>query len=114
MSVSNSASFLDLLRKSEVIDADTLERMEPELADEAEPMAMASRLVRDGWLTNWQAKFLLSGRHRLRVGKYFLLDRIAQDRLGDRFLGVHHHLDRKVDLQILPAGLSWQSDVMLL
>ena len=57
-------------------------------------------------LTTWQAKFLLSGRYRLRIGNYFLLSRLRRDELGARYLAVHASLKRKVELQIFSRDLT--------
>ena len=70
---------------------------------------LAVQLVRSGELTSWQAKFLLSGREGLRVGKYILRERLSQDDLGDRILAIHKLLDRPVDLQILSAETTEES-----
>ena len=67
---------------------------------------MARELVDRQLLKPWQAKYLLGGRHRLKIGSYVLLNRLERDRLGDRFEALHKQLDRKVDLQIFPAEFS--------
>ena len=48
----------------------------------------------------------MTGRTRLDVGSYRLLERIHRDELGDRLLAIHTSLARKVDIQILPAALT--------
>ena len=67
---------------------------------------LAKALIDDGLLTKWQAKFLLSGRHRLMIGSYLLLDRLGREDFGDRFVARHASLDRKVDLQLLASDIS--------
>ena len=70
------------------------------------PPEIAKNLVRQDLATKWQAKYLLSGRTRLDIGNYRLLDRIQRNEFGDRFLAVHTSLARKVDLQVLPGSLT--------
>ncbi len=65
-------------------------------------------LVKANLLTEWQAKFLLTGRSRLRIGGYVLTDRLRRDELGDHFLARQEKLDRRVDLLILAN--EWGTD----
>ena len=68
--------FIALLKKSNVI---VEKKLQPWLAGVAKiesARKLAKSLVEEELLTTWQAKFLLSGRHRLRIGNYFLLSRL--------------------------------------
>ena len=97
--------FIANLKKSGVIDADRLaEWLDVTTAETAGELA--KYLVRDELLTKWQAKYLLSGRSRLEIASYQLLDRTSRDKLGDRFLAVHTSLARKVDLQVFSSELT--------
>ena len=98
--------FIALLKKSNVI---VEKKLQPWLAGVAKiesARKLAKSLVEEELLTTWQAKFLLSGRHRLRIGNYFLLSRLHRDELGARYLAVHASLDRKVELQIFARDLT--------
>lgn len=105
MSTISKNDFIAGVRKSAVIDDNKLQEwlgnIEAKNAQE-----IASKLVRDQLLTKWQAKYLISGRTRLDIGSYRLLERIQRDDFGDRFLAMHTSLARKVDLQVLPSTLS--------
>ena len=72
---------------------------------------LAVYLIKSGLLTSWQAKFLLTGRHNLRLDNYVLTNRIARDELGDRFEARHESLDRSVILQLLPKSVSDDSEL---
>ncbi len=97
--------FLELVRTSDVVDSGQLNRwLEQNPATDG--VKLANRMVQDGLLTEWQAKYLLAGRHRLHLGAYELLHRVHRDQLGDRFLGRHKQLARHVDIQVLPASMS--------
>ena len=67
-SVATADSFLELLRKSELLDPKQLARARDAArdADGARPLAKA--LVREGMLTRWQAGGLLQGRSLFSVG----------------------------------------------
>ena len=97
--------FLELVKKSGVISAETLQPIVAKTSDLDAPKTAAA-LIRAGLLTNWQAKYLLSGRHYLKVNNYVLLKRVRRDQLGDTFLADHLGLRRKVNIQFLPASMS--------
>ena len=75
----------------------------------ADAKKLAVRLIDAGLLTNWQAKYLLSGKHRLWFGSYVLLERVSRDLTGDRFVGIHKQLNRKVDILFLSSEFSTES-----
>lgn len=97
--------FIALLKKSNVIVEKKLQPWLARVAKIESVRKLAKSLVEEELLTTWQAKFLLSGRHRLRIGNYFLLSRLHRDELGARYLAVHASLDRKVELQIFARDL---------
>lgn len=97
-------SFLKVLQTTEVLPEQRVAELEREFADQENAQSLAAHLVKTGELTAWQAKFLLSGRDDLLIGKYVLRERLSQNELGDRMLAIHYNLDRQVDLQILPAS----------
>ena len=101
--------FIALLKKSNVIAEKKLQPWLAKTTKIESARKLAKSLVEEELLTTWQAKFLLSGRHRLRIGNYFLLSRLRRDELGARYLAVHASLDRKVELQIFARDLT--SDV---
>ena len=82
--------FRTCLRKSEVLTPDVLEKWLSENPDPSDTED-AARLVKQKLLTEWQAKYLLSGRYRLHLGNYQLLTRVRRDSFGDRFIALHPH-----------------------
>src|SRR5262245_53839788 len=74
----------------------------------AAPAELADALVRDGLLTRFQAKQLLSGRYRNFVlsGKYKILQPLGAGGMGQVFLCEHAIMRRHVALQLLPPGQS--------
>jgi hypothetical protein len=108
MSNPNLDRFLKDLRDSGVVPEGSLQPLLARVKGE-DPRALALSLVQAGLLTDWQAKFILSGRSRLRVGNYLLEERSRRDELGDSFLAWHQPLHRRVQLQILPEKITRQS-----
>ena len=102
-------TFLATLRSTEILSEQRIAEIEQENGADCLPKTLALQLVRSGELTSWQAKFLLSGREGIRIGKYILRERLSQDELGDRILAIHKSLDRPVVLQILPAEANEES-----
>jgi len=98
--------FITLLKKSNVIDAKKLQPWLDRSTKIESARKLAKSLVQQELLTTWQAKFLLSGRYRLRIGNYFLLSRLRRDELGARYLAIHATLNRKVELQIFARDLT--------
>src|SRR5438105_6039921 len=75
-----SDEFVDLIRKSGVVDPGSLENQLAQLRQAgsvpAEPKRLAALLVRDGILTYFQAEQLLAGKWRgFTIGKYQILER---------------------------------------
>lgn len=98
--------FLDMIRKSELVDDKRLDayfdnlRAQTDLAEE--PMAWARALVRDGILTKFQAEWLLGGRYRgFRIGKYKVLERIGGGGGGNVFLCEHVSMRNRVAVKVL-------------
>ncbi len=98
--------FLEALATSRVLSQPILDDIQERFSHQMDPGRIARALIGEGRLTEWQAKALLTGRTRLTLGKYILQDQIGRDQLGDRFVAQHVSLDRRVELQILPAALA--------
>ncbi len=101
--------FLELLRKSGLVEA---KRLDAELEHVAKsggppgkPSQLAAQLVRRGLLTNFQATQLINGRwHGFFVGsKYKLLEPLGAGGMGKVFLCEHTLLKRLVAVKILPT-----------
>ena len=105
MSKNPKDEFIACIKKSGVIEKDRLKEWLKAVEAET-PKELARSLVRDQMLTKWQAKYLMSGRSRLDIGNYRLLERTSRDELGDRFIAIHTSLARKVELQVLPQQVT--------
>jgi serine/threonine protein kinase len=99
---------LTLIRKAGLADDKALSAFLRK-AGELPPTApdTATRLVKAGVLTPFQAKLLLQGKYKgFRLGPYKILDQIATGGMGQVYLAVHVTMRRKVALKVLP---SWQA-----
>jgi eukaryotic-like serine/threonine-protein kinase len=100
---------LELVRKSGVMDDKRLEAHVQKLREggtlPAEPSKLASVLVRDGLLTNFQAEQLLQGKwRRFTIGKYKVLERLGSGGMGTVFLCEHKFMRRRVAVKVLPTA----------
>ena len=104
----SKTEFIKNLRASRIVTDQQLDAQLAQISSD-DTRQVAAALAKSQIITDWQAKFLLSGRSRLRVGNYILLDRLNRDELGDQFLAWHEPLHRKVDLQILAGDFGRES-----
>src|SRR5262249_20355912 len=64
-------------------------------------LAMASQLIAEGTLTDFQARRILRGKRGLVLGRYVLLDRVGVGARGRVFKARHRLMDRVVALKVL-------------
>jgi eukaryotic-like serine/threonine-protein kinase len=97
--------FLDVLGRSNLVDADRLEGFLRRLSlVPSQPERLAEQLIRAGLLTPFQAKHLLKGRWlRFFIGPYKVLDRIGIGCFGAVYLCEHHRLRQRVAVKVLLA-----------
>jgi serine/threonine protein kinase len=99
--------FIDVVRKSGLMDEVRLGLVLQEYQDsggEEHPTPLATKMVRDGLLSTFQAKQLLQGRWRRFIinNKYKVLDLIGQGGMGAVYLCEHMLMRRLVALKVLP------------
>jgi serine/threonine protein kinase len=80
----------------------------------ADGPALAAAAVRDGLLTEFQARLLLQGRWKnfFLGGKYKVLKPLGSGGMGAVFLCEHRHMRRRVALKILPPDASSPEQVL--
>ena len=108
-SPTTDAEFLELVRKSGVVEdkrLDTyLDKLRAESALPPEPPRLAGVLVRDGLLTHFQAEqFLLGKWRRFTIGKYKVLERLGAGGMGSVYLCEHKLMRRRVAVKVLPTA----------
>ena len=115
-------AFLELVRKSGMIDGQQLDAYCGRLRTEATPSparsqtpfgnaggvtALARKMVQDGLLTNFQAEQYLKGKwHGFTIGNYRIIERIARGGMGTVYLGEHLSMPRRVAVKVLPGELA--------
>lgn len=103
------SEFLDLVRKSGVSEDKRLEaHMEKLRAGgklPSEPAKLAGLLVRDGYLTRFQAEQIMQGKwRRFTIGKYKVLERLGSGGMGSVYLCEHKLMRRRVAVKVLPTA----------
>lgn len=106
---SSPDEFLDLVRKSGVVDEKRLDAyLQKTRAGGPIPPDLgkfAGILVRDGILTHFQAEQFLQGKwRRFTIGKYKVLERLGSGGMGSVYLCEHKFMRRRVAVKVLPAA----------
>ena len=97
--------FLELVRRSKLIDRDRFNRFAPGLEDCADADAATERFIQSGLLTRWQCEKLLEGRHKgffLKNNQYRLLDHLGTGGMSRVYLAEHVLMQRRVAIKVLP------------
>jgi serine/threonine protein kinase len=105
----NMNEFLDLVRKSGVVDEKRLDAHVQKLQSgnqlPPEPSKVAGVLIRDGFLTHFQAENILQGKwRRFTIGKYKVLEKIGSGGMGQVYLCEHKLMRRRVAVKVLPTA----------
>jgi len=103
-------NFLDLVRRSGLVEEDQLARAlqkckEPTgtLSDDADEIAR--HLIETGLLTRWQCDKLFEKKHKgFHLGKYKLLDHVGTGGMSSVYLAEHVLMQRRVAIKVLPRS----------
>jgi serine/threonine protein kinase len=102
---STNAEFLELVRKSGVVETKRLDAYLDKTSLPDQPGKLAGFLVRDGILTRFQAEQFLQGRwRRFNIGKYKVLERIGSGGMGSVYLCEHKFMRRRAAVKVLPTA----------
>lgn len=107
MDVTTGPEFFAVLEKSRLLTGEQWTQAQRRLAESPERTAAewAQEFSALGWLTDWQARQLLCGRHTLFMGKYKLLDRLGGGGMGVVFTAHHAMTDRVVALKVMNKSI---------
>jgi len=104
-------SFLDLVRRSQLVEKDRLEKFLAEFRRKygeelpERPEAISEEMVEVGLITEWQAEKLLAGKHRgFILGKYKFLRQLGKGGMSTVYLAEHMLMNRKVAIKVLPPN----------
>jgi serine/threonine protein kinase len=115
----NPDAFLALLLKSGLVDEPRLKSVVDRFRNEEglpqDPAALATALIGEGLLTDFQAEQIQLGKwRRFNIKHYQVLDRLRDTFLGSHYLCVHHLLGRQgvVTVKVLPTALAEDEAVL--
>ncbi|MEQ8210567.1 MAG: serine/threonine-protein kinase [Lacipirellulaceae bacterium] len=106
-----ASEFLDLVRRSKLVEAEALEQFLEGLAVKhggkipSTKEEQSAALVEAELLTQWQADKLLLGKHKgFMLGKYKLLNLLGRGGMSQVYLAEHMLMKRKVAIKVLPKN----------
>ena len=104
-------NFLDLVRRSGLVEKDQFDEQLRRLREEAggdplsDPDCLADQLVEAGLFSRWQCEKLLEGRHKgFFLDKYKLLDHLGTGGMSSVYLAEHVLMRRRVAIKVLPKN----------
>ena len=112
--ISTSEQFLELLAKSDLLSGEQLGDAHRAAAGGGDAKGVARFLLKQGWLTTWQAGQLLCGFHRLLVGNYRLCSELGRGYWGRVYLAEHVRLGRRAAVQIVSPRHAEQPEALQL
>ncbi|MCS7166402.1 MAG: serine/threonine-protein kinase [Gemmatales bacterium] len=116
MAVATLEAFFELLRKSGLVEAESLDKLVGEIGAGGQvtgPAQFADLLVRRGVITAFQAEQLLAGRWKgFFISKYKILSRLGSGGMGMVFLAEHKYMKRLVAIKVLPRSRSMESSAL--
>jgi serine/threonine protein kinase len=102
--------FLDLLRRSGLVEKDTLDqavaKIEREAGRSIDGPALADKLIEAKLITAWHREKLLEGKYKgflLVGGKYKLMGHIGTGGMSTVYLAEHSKMQRLVAIKLLPS-----------
>lgn len=105
MAIITTGSFLEILQKSNLLDAEQFAKARDASQQSDTAKTLAKTLVHQELLTRWQAGQLLAGRTSFFLGKYKLIDLLGRGGMGSVFFAQHTTMNRPVALKIISRQL---------
>src|SRR5436190_1565764 len=104
-----SAEFIDLVRRSEVVEVKRLDAVLDKLRAAgtlpADPGQLAGYMIAEGLLTKFQAQQIIQGKwKRFTIGKYKVLENLGSGGMGSVYLCEHMLMRRRVAVKVLPTA----------
>jgi len=113
MSFDSVDACIQSLRHYRLLSAVQLEEINQNIAEFANPRALAQELLKAGWLTPYQVNTFFTGRgQELVLGSYILLERLGEGGVGHVFKARHIYMQRMVALKFLRADMTENNEVV--
>jgi hypothetical protein len=112
MAISTRDELFALLEKSKLLSADSLQTARANTVDLSSAEDTAKALIKQGQLTNWQARNLLAGRSVLKLGAHRLLKQLGVGKTGTVFEGECVQTARRVAAKVLSRKLAARGDLI--
>jgi len=106
--------YLELVRRSDLVDTERLTQVLSELPQPiGDSGIVGSTLIKHGLLTEWQNEKLLAGRYKgFFLGKYKILDHLGTGGMSSVYLAEHRLMRHRVAIKVLPKNLVQQSSYL--
>src|SRR5262245_39938296 len=102
MSTETVVQFLAALKESHVLEPDQLSELARKESTFTDPKKLARILIKQGWLTAYQANQVFFGKGKqLVLGTYVLQDRLGEGGMGQVYKARHRKMSRNVALKII-------------
>ncbi|HWG44795.1 MAG TPA: serine/threonine-protein kinase [Gemmataceae bacterium] len=103
MPITAAADLIDALREYRILDAAQLDKITRAMKGRSpDPRAVARELLKNNWITAFQANQLLQGHGaELVLGPYLLLDRLGEGGMGQVFKARHQLMNRIVAIKVI-------------
>jgi serine/threonine-protein kinase len=102
MSLNTVADLLSSIRSLHLLEPAQLDKVAAVQAKIPEPQALLKKLVSQGWLTAFQARWLFAGRgNDLLLGSYVLIDRLGEGGMGEVYKAKNWKIGKVVALKVI-------------
>ena len=100
----NGQEFFELLEKSQLLDAELISKLRPQMAQhqQTEPKRLATTLLKNQLITEYQAKQLLVGKYKgFYLARYKILELLGVGGMGRVYLSEQLSMERLVAIKLI-------------
>ncbi len=100
----NGQEFFELLEKSQLLDAEVIDKLRPQLVkhQQSEAKRLAATLLRNQLITEYQAKQMLAGKYKgFYLARYKILELLGAGGMGRVYLSEQISMERLVAIKLI-------------